>query len=133
MTKAKIREQLLSGRRQNFEVSIRPLNEHEFPLVKGHACLSVTQNGDQWTSINLLPEEMPAVVAALKDYEVNGERVVQDWSADAAVQSLELAVKDLIAVVNAHNRRAKRLKQAKLAEAEIVNVKFALRNLKANV
>jgi hypothetical protein len=53
-------DMLTEHRRENFAVEVTQARTSKHELL-----LSVTHNGSQWTSINLLPDEAQRVIAAL--------------------------------------------------------------------
>lgn len=55
--------QTLKYRKEHFAVEVTP-DKHA--LEDGQICLSVTNNGTQWTSISLLKGEVDKVIAALR-------------------------------------------------------------------
>ncbi len=54
---------MIEHRRKHFAVEVVPARH---PSDTGEVTLSVTHNGNQWTSISLLPNEVEAVLMALK-------------------------------------------------------------------
>lgn len=57
---------LLAFRKENFKARAVELSEEQFRLESGEICLSVTKNGSQWTSIDLLRSEAEAVISVLR-------------------------------------------------------------------
>lgn len=57
---------LLEYRRENFAVEVAPSRYSPYP---GEVALSVTQNGHQWSTIGLLPEEIDRVIEALSKFK----------------------------------------------------------------
>jgi hypothetical protein len=58
----KVEAKMLQYRKEHFEVEVTP-DKHA--LEPGQICLSVTSNGNQWTSFSLLKCEVEKVIAAL--------------------------------------------------------------------
>ncbi len=57
-------EETLTARREGFRVKVEP---SAFPSVPGELKLRVSPDGGYfWETINLLPEQIPAVIAALQ-------------------------------------------------------------------
>ena len=57
-----VESKMLQYRKEHFAVEVTP-DRHA--LEPGQICLSVTNNGNQWTSISLLKGEVEKVIAAL--------------------------------------------------------------------